>query len=118
MKKNEDIDGIVDGETEYGKEFPIQPGDIYAKNLFWGAFNHHETEVSSLLIVQFCQERGGWIPFSKEEIDVFCKEDFWFNGLTEPWIILGKDGRYRVTDGFIFTCKVSADRNERQKCGG
>lgn len=118
MEKNEDVNDIVDGETEYGKEFPVQPRDIYAKEIFWEAFGHRETEISALFIVRFCQERGGWVPFTHEEIDAFSKEDFWFNGLSGRWVILGRDGRYRVTKAFISACKASADRNERKKCGG
>lgn len=65
--------------------FPIQPHHIDTSRHFYGAFDHNETEVSARWIVKLCQELGGWVPFTQEQIDEFSKQDFGFNELLGNW---------------------------------
>lgn len=124
---------IVD--TPDGHE--IRPEDIDASEHLWNTFDHTETEISAGWIIRFFQERGmGWQPFTREEINAFYQRkynhEFVFNRLVEPemippslvrafaghrdplvpagggWIVLGDDGRYRVTDDFIERCHRSS----------
>ncbi len=116
--------------------FEIQPKDINAKGHFWDAFDNVETEVSARYIVRLCQEKGGWSPFTREEIEKFYQRsgyvNFCFNRLVDPemvplslvrafagcreplvpmgggWVILGEDGKYRVTEDFIRRCHKSS----------
>ena len=116
---------IVTADTN----FKIQPCDIDTPpgGHFWGAFNNYETEVSARYIVRLCQARGGWQPFTLDEIEAFYnKSDFTFNRLVRPgtaysitkgyyqigggWII-EQNGQYFVTDDFIRRCYNSAPKN-------
>ena len=121
--------------------FKIQPEDIDASCHFFGAFDHTETEISAMWIIRFMQKRGaGWVPFTKEEIQAFYAEkhpdNFSFNRLIEPehvsqnlakafageiqsripkgggWIVVGDDGKYRVTDNFVMRCYSSSPAKE------
>jgi hypothetical protein len=105
---------IIDSEN--GEGYNIQPGHINTGEHFCDAFGNCETEVSARLIVSLCQAKGGWIPFTKEEIDKHTNQGFHFNRLCdcrEPknnrnYVILGEDGKYRVTHEFIATCFKSS----------
>ncbi len=109
---------IIDGEMDSGKNFPTQPKDIYTKSRLYNTFGNYESETSAGFIVELCKQKNGWMPFAKDEIDAFSKKDFRFNNLTEgcsPVVVLGSDGRYRVTNVFIEFCKQSGDRNKQLK---
>lgn len=116
---------VVDETTE----FLIQPHHIDASRHLANAFDHMETEVSALYIVRMCQERGYWFAFTEDEIEEFyqrlgLKDGFIFNRLVNPgktfsitigtyetgggWIVLGEDGKYRVTMEFIVNCYKSS----------
>lgn len=105
--------------------FQIQPDDIDTPpgGHFWGAFDNTETEVSARYVVRLCKRKGGWHPFSHDEIERFYNESghrgFSFNRLIRPgtafYILKGRvlegggwiieiDGLYYVTDDFIFRC--------------
>ena len=114
----------------------VQPKDINASQHLWDAFDHMETEVSAGYIVRLCQEGGEWVPFTREEIEEFYGRSghhgFCFNRLVEPemvptslarafagyhdapvpkgggWVVLGGDGKYRVTEEFIQRCFKSS----------
>jgi len=108
-----DSNRIIDDSI---KDYPIQPKHISTKSHFWEAFGNMESEVSAWLIVALCQRAGGWVPFTKKEIDVYGKQNFFFNGLCDNrnpqagnnFVILGEDGRYRVTQEFIAICFKSS----------
>ncbi|MGC9605793.1 MAG: hypothetical protein ABSF56_03550 [Minisyncoccia bacterium] len=119
-----------------GSQFPVQPCDIHIGEgfrRFWDAFGNAETEISAYYVVRLCQKLGGWIPFTRDEIESVYREaghhdGFRFNQLvdqgenvlngpavllgampeTEPvgggWIVLGTDDKYRVTDDFVMRC--------------
>jgi len=130
-------------------EFPIQPSDIDVgigkkyKHLF-GAFDNSETEVSANYVVRLCQKKGGWLPFTLEEIEEFYRElghrdGFRFNRLIEPgqkvlnaaavfggatpqtkpvgggWIVLGDDKKYYITDDFVTRCFQSSPTHSVKK---
>jgi hypothetical protein len=106
---------IIDGTTEAGKQYPVQPNHIYTGDHFWEAFGNSETEISARYIVRLCQARGGWLPFTKEEIDTFSTHDFWFNdlcrsgsGREERSVVKLVDGKYYVTHEFIIACFKSS----------
>lgn len=116
-----------------GTDFPIKPSDINAEEHLWNAFDNNETEVSAGYIVRLCQRKGGWLPFSDEEIESLYREaghsHFSFNRLVEPgmaffilrgsvpvgggWIVKGDDGLYRVTDDFILRCFKSSPESAK-----
>jgi len=103
---------IVDAEIDRWKTYAIQPRHISGKKFFWDAFADDNTANSAKIIVRLCQAKGGWIPFTKGEIDSFFGHDFPFDGLcpqdnekdADNLVILGEDGRYRVTREFIIGC--------------
>lgn len=106
---------IIDGTTEAGKRYLIQPNHIYTGDHFWEAFGNLETETSARHIVRLCQARGGWLPFTKEEIDAFSGQNFWFNHLhihgpdkDEHNIVRFVDGQFYVTHEFIVACFKSS----------
>ncbi len=121
--------------------FEIQPKDIDASKHLWEAFDHCETEISAGYILRMCQERGGWFPFTQEEIEEFYRRsgyvNFHFNRLVEPeevplslarafagyreplmfkgggWVVFGGDSKYRVTEDFIRRCYKSSPAQRR-----
>jgi hypothetical protein len=106
---------IIDGTTEAGKQYPVQPNHICTGDHFWEAFGNLETETSARHIVRLCQARGGWLAFTKEEIDTFSGHNFWFNRLHVPGrdkdeynVVRLVDGKYYVTHEFITTCFKSS----------
>ena len=104
--------------------YPIQPADINASGHLWNAFDHKETEISAGYIVRMCQERGGWRPFTQDDIERFYKKSghrgYRFNRLVEPgmafgivqghhlkgggWIVRDDAGIYYLTHEFISRC--------------
>ena len=102
--------------TEAGKEYLIQPHHINAQGCFRDAFGDGETENSARSIVGLCQKNGGWFPFTKKEINQDDSCFFKFNGLSKcknpmdqrNYVILGEDGKYRVTHEFIASCFKSS----------
>ncbi len=106
---------IIDGETEKGRNYPVQPRHISCLHHFFDAFGNVETDISARHIVGLCKKRGGWFPFTKEEIEGYSRQSDCFNLLTShnpndknSYIILGHDGRYRVTHEFIAVCFKSS----------
>ncbi len=107
--------GIIDGEKEEDRGYPIQPLHIDCKQHFSDAFSTMATEISARYIVGLCQKNGSWHPFTQEEIDKYSKKNFNFYELIllDPYdennyVILGQDGRYRVTREFIINCFKSS----------
>lgn len=89
----------------------ISPSDIDTSQHFWNAFDHSETEVSANWIVQLCQSRESWAPFTREDIEQLYsrrhKDGFRFNKLLDDWIVT-RDGMYYVTAGFVIRCFESS----------
>ena len=126
-----------------GNDFPIQPAHIHIGegfSHFWDAFDNMETEVSAYYIIALCQEHGGWVPFTYEEIEERYRKaghrNFTFNRLVEPgqkvlnaaavfggampqtepigggWIVQGVDDKYYVTDEFVTRCFKSSPAHD------
>ena len=95
---------------------PIKPSDIDVGRHFWGAFGNCETEISANYIVRLCIQKGGWIPFTQEEIEElyqrFGYKNFWFNRLLDDnFIILDKDNKYHITKEFSSICYGASPLN-------
>ncbi len=108
------------------KDFHIAPSMIGVDRHLFDAFDHHETEVSALWLVQFMQAKREWTPFSQKEINDFYNEQrgtkgemFGFNRLLDPvtvrrahgnvqegggWVVRGDGGLYHITGGFVLRC--------------
>ena len=103
---------IIDASDPKWAMYPIQPKHIDTSSDFGIAgFGIDKTGISADFIIRLCQQKGGWYPFTKQEIDAFSEEDFWFNELrikdreeAYQYIVLGEDGMYRVTHRFIARC--------------
>lgn len=99
-----------------GGQLQITPFDISTSNHFWNAFDHSETEVSANWIVQLCQARGSWDPFSREAIEEIYsrkhRDGFTFNKLLSNGWIIERDGLYHITAGFIVRCFESSPANQ------
>ena len=105
---------VLDEESNR-KEHPIRPRHIDVDNHFWDAFGHSETEVSARWIVKLCQKRAGWLPFWPRQIEDIYRDagfqNFRFNRLLDEdrgFVVLGTDGKYRVTHQFICRCFASS----------
>jgi hypothetical protein len=124
------IDPVVTDKTP---GYPIQPKDIDASDHLWNAFDHMETETSAGYIVRMCQLRGGWVPFTREEIEEFYQKagrtNYSFNRLVDPgiahgyrgselkgggWVVCDEAGTYRVTHEFITRCFKSAPASPKE----
>lgn len=86
--------GVSAKRVTHKSNFPIQPGDIDTKIgvHFWDAFDHSETEVSAKWLVRLAQRRGGWHPFTYDQIETFYNiegnyHNFSFNRLIKPEIV-------------------------------
>ena len=97
----------------------VQPDNIDTTRHFWGAFGHMATEGSARWIVLFCQARGNWSSFTKEELEAFYNQrsgytDFWFNRLMrEDQKYIQVDGTtYTVTPAFIERCYTASSASE------
>lgn len=104
--------------------YQTTPDMINVKEHFFDAFQNNETEISARWIVRFLAQKNPkeWSSFTLQELEQFYqqarpRESFQFNHLVSPgwafsiktgayqtgggWIVLGDDGRYRVTEDFI-----------------
>ena len=107
---------IIDGTTELGQRYPIQPKHICTENHLFYSFKNPLTEISAWWIVRLCKHNNGWIPFSYKEISNFSQQEFHFNNLSD-WgdresktnsIVLGDDGLFHITHEFIAACFKSS----------
>jgi hypothetical protein len=87
---------------------PIKPDQIDATNVIMDSFGKSETEVSATWIVEFCQFRGGWLPFTMRELEDYYHdngrpvgESFHFNGLDTRGYLVLEGGRYHFLPQFI-----------------
>jgi aminoglycoside/choline kinase family phosphotransferase len=84
---------------------PQNPQQIDISRHFYDAFGHIESEISARWIVRFCQKKGNWEPFTKEEIEEFYNAggfvDFRFNHLISGRWIDERDGKYHITQAFL-----------------
>jgi len=93
-------------------DYPLRPEHIDTTSLplFMGSwFGKIERETSAWWITRFCQERGHWQPFTRNELQDFCVEAgldevFDFNQLdADGWLVL-EDEHYRITHKFVVAC--------------
>jgi hypothetical protein len=85
-------------------DFKPAPEEISLRGHFWGAFGHHETEVSARWLCDLARSSGGWHPFTPESVRRFYRgrDGFTFNRLIEPGVGYGRPGeRYRTGGGWI-----------------
>ena len=114
-----------------GNSYPIQPKDIDVSGrlCLLSTFGHRETELAAIFIINVCQQKGEWAALTHEELDeayVQTKEGQWriefdlgyqwavekyglnhlfgFYDLVPNLVVLGDDGKYRVTEEFIRRC--------------
>lgn len=97
-------------------KYSIKPGQVDATKHFYDSLDHNETEVSAHYIVLLCQEKGGWFPFTKEEIEsVYTRrgpgDGFWFNRLISEFWIIEKDNKYHITQAFVDRVYKSSPAN-------
>ena len=100
--------------------YPIRPEDIDTEEHFWESFGSHELEILAHWIVEFCQKRGNWGPFTKIELEAFYaskvgrETDFscWVKKLAEKRNIIESDGTLCVTHSFVATCFRSSPKVE------
>ncbi len=68
--------------------FVPTPDQIDMEYHFMDAFDNYEREITARWIVQLCQEKGDWMPFTKPEIDKYhlskTGKPFYFNGIVAP----------------------------------
>jgi len=93
--------------------YPILPEHIKTDDHFWDAFGNNETEVSAYYLVRLAQKNGDWRNFTKEEIDAFSENNYYFNQLTDdgshnPPIKTNDDGSYSFTHKFVAKCFLSS----------
>ncbi len=87
----------------------ISPDDVNIKKHFLDAFGHYETEMSAYWVVKLAQRKGGWNPFTQEEMDAIYGEagfvNFNFNRLISNKLIIqsGDDENptYHITGEFV-----------------
>jgi hypothetical protein len=110
--------------VEDDPSFPVQPDDIDTEQSFHWVFpdlvDGPEAHAAAKAVIQLCQVRQGWVSF-----ELNLSSDPTFAGLVEPgyvwkagervpitcgWIVLGEDGRYRVTSDLIMRCYGRASR--------
>lgn len=98
---------IIDEDAIETVKHPIRPEYINTGDHFWDAFDKSESETAARIIVLFCQQKqDGWTSFSLAEIREY-RQSFKFYSLVNEergFVILGHDGRYRVTHEFICRC--------------
>jgi hypothetical protein len=95
-----------------GTHCPIQPSDIDTSQHFFDAFDHRETEISARWIVEFCQMRGSWQPFTVDELKAFYtpNDGFTFNRLLPLGYVTVTDGVCTLTIEFVAACYKSRPR--------
>lgn len=89
------------------------PKDINFENHFFNAFENNETEVSAWWLCKMAQERGGWFPFTRADIEAVYgrkfQHGFYFNHLVERGTGFGMPGeRYLMGGGWIV--RILSDR--------
>lgn len=135
MPNQDDKEAVIWTVIDENIEFEIKPSDIDSSRRFSKAFDGHmPTEALARYIVLMCQEKDQWTSFTDEDLKSFCSrfgyDHFSFYRLVEPdlndgiknvhyetssgWIVKGEDGRYRVTDEFIYKCY---DSSPASNCG-
>lgn len=84
----------------------VQPSEINTRRPLHGVFNDSETEESARRIVQFCQQRESWTPFSRADLNVFCKStsSFSFGKLVVDEYVVIRDGVCTLTVEFVALC--------------
>lgn len=99
--------------TDHDK-LPIQPRHIDTAEHFFNSFGKMESEHSARLLVCMAQQKGGWFPFTMEEIRAFAasvtSKLFYFNGLDDSnkgWLVY-RDNRYYFTVEFIARCFMAS----------
>lgn len=115
---------VIDGDPS----FPVRPGDIdTGLSLHWSfpdLIDGPESHQVAKEVIEFCQQAGGWTSFTIAEIPCLAGGGgltdpgyVWKSGeavpITRGWIVLGEDGRFRVTSDFIFRCYGRAGRRGR-----
>jgi len=101
-------------EKALAKGYPIQPRDIDWEKDFLSIFSPTPTANAARTLGKLALEKGGWDPFTREEIRKF-SGSLLFCGLSggdtssaEKLIVLGKDGKYRYTEEFIRLCHLAS----------
>lgn len=102
---------IVD-ETSGSVRHLVRPEHIDIREHLFGAFGNVETEISAKWIVRLCQASGIWKAFTLFEVEtLYCVNGYFdrfsFNQLLDGengFVVLGEDGKYRVTHEFIYKC--------------
>ncbi|MEX2008467.1 MAG: hypothetical protein WD850_03190 [Candidatus Spechtbacterales bacterium] len=97
-------------------EYPIQPSDISTELDFMDTLGRAELESSGFWVVRLAQRRGGWSPFTRDELwGLHAKEN---PSQRHPRLqerdldeLLGNrtlfaemDGQYYVTHEFVSSC--------------
>lgn len=122
---------VKPGQVVEGVGYNVQPKDIDISGRFplLSTFGHRETELAAIFIISFCQQKGGWVAFTYRELDeayAQTQEGKWkmkfdmgyrlavekyglyhlfdFYDLVPNLVVLGDDGKYRVTEEFIRRC--------------
>lgn len=94
----------------------ITPRDINTDRHFWNAFDNSEMETAARVLVKFSKEKGDWVDFTKEDIDAFHGQEFFFHGLIHAGknspIRKNKDGTYSFTHIFVANCYNSSPVTE------
>jgi hypothetical protein len=107
---------IEDQEGPQPKE--INPKEINLEGPLWDTFGNIETERSAWWIVKYCQEKGGWVQFTYEEIGQLVK-GFRFNQLLSrenkgKYITIENEEYYQVTQLFIEKCYKSSSKGAKK----
>ena len=87
----------------------IAPADIVPDDRefhLFETFGRMEREGAARVIVCLCRDKGGWVPFTKAELDARCRgRHFAWEGLDDPTLVLpGPDDTFEVTDLFVWKC--------------
>jgi len=53
-------------------DYRIKPADINVEKRLWGALGCSALEEDARKVIGFCQTRGDWQPFTREEFLAFC----------------------------------------------
>lgn len=103
---------VIDGETEEGKSYYIQPKDINTTEHFQELFGLCEREVTARAIIEFCQHRGEWASLDETDIRMLKRQTgiyfdiktlFRADGVNNL-LVFGQDRRYRLTQKLIDVC--------------
>ncbi len=91
--------------------YPISPSHLACNHRYEGTFADEEVNSSADWLIWFSQQRGGWFPFTRHEIDVFYNNHYEYGG---PRLLLDKmvakdyvalvSRLYYVTHKFVSAC--------------